>query len=177
MGDPTRDRRDRHGPAGAVAAGLGVLVVAMLAVTAYLTVRTSRADAAEELRQEVLAAARQEAVNLTSQDHTSIDRDLDRMVRGTTGDLRADLDRQRARYRDTFVKNALRAEGSATEAGVVTMRDHSATVLVVIDQVVRSDAKGGAGTPQTRHYRLELDMSRVDGRWLASGLRAAGLVS
>lgn len=172
-----RALRQRRGPAHAAAAVLTVFVAAMSAAAAYFSVRTGQAHAAEAQRQEVLTAAKQEAVNLTSQNHTTIDRDLDHMIEGTTGDLRSDLDKQRARYRDTFVKNKLRAEGSAVDAGLVTMRDHSATVLVVIDQMVRSDAKGNDELAQPRHYRLELDMSRVDGRWLASGLRAAGLVS
>lgn len=158
-----------------LAAALGVLAVALASCSVYFAVATHRDATAQAGRQDVLDAARAEAVNLTSQDYSTIDRDLDRMIGGTTGDLRTDLGKQRDRYRTTFVQNKLRAQGSATEAGLVTMRDRAATVLVVIDQVVRTGTKNAQVQP--RHYRLELDMSHVNGKWLASGLRAAGLVS
>lgn len=158
-----------------VAVALAVLAVALVAASTYFVIATRRTGADEDRRQDVLAAARQQAVNLTSQDYTSIDADLDRMVHGTTGALADDLGKQRSRYRDTFTKNKLKAQGSATDAALVTIRDRVATALVAVDQVVRSDVKDKQ--PQTRHYRLELDMTQVDGRWLASGLRAAGLVS
>lgn len=158
-----------------LAGALAALAVAMVAASAYFLLATRREATVQARRQDVMTAARAEAVNLTSQNYSTIDRDLDRMIGGTTGDLKADLAKQRNRYRDTFVKNKLRAQGNATEAGLVTMRDRAATVLVVIDQVVRSDTKNAQVQP--RHYRLELDMSHVDGKWLASGLRAAGLVS
>lgn len=172
--DPARPRR-RY-PVRTVLAGLlAALAVAMVAASTYFVVDTRQADAAQARRQDALTAARQEAVNLTSQDFTTIDRDLDRMIGGTTGALRDDLDKQRGRYRDTFVQNKLTAQGTAVQAGLVTIRDRAATVLVVVDQVVRSGGKDKQVQP--RHYRLELDMSQVGGRWLASGLRAAGLVS
>ena len=177
MTDPIpRPRRWHRGPAPATTAGmLAVVAVMLVAASTYFLLATRQDAVAETQRQDVMTAARQEAVNLTSQDYATIDRDLKRMINGTTGDLRDDLGRQRGAYRDTFVKNKLRARGNATEAGLVTMRDRAATVLVVIDQVVRSDSKDKQVQP--RHYRLELDMSRIDGRWLASGLRAVGLVS
>ncbi|HEX5496830.1 MAG TPA: hypothetical protein VFX70_19885 [Mycobacteriales bacterium] len=175
-GPPPPGREERRSSLPTVLAGvLAVLAVALVAFSGYLVLATRQEAATQARRQDVLSAARTEAVNLTSQDYSTIDRDLNRMIGGTTGDLKKDLGKQRGQYRDTFVKGRLRARGSATEAALVTMRDRVATVLVVVDQVVRSDAKNSQVEP--RHYRLELDMSHVDGRWLASGLRAAGLVS
>lgn len=156
---------------------LGVVVVGLAGASVYFGVAVHRADTEERVRHEVIAAAKQEAVNLTSQDYATIARDFDRMLAGATGDLRSDLDSQRSRYGDTFVKNKLRAEGAATDAGLVTMRGGQATVLVVVDQTVRSESKGKQQAFTTRRYRLELDMAQVNGRWLAANLRAAGLVS
>jgi len=177
MTDPIpRPRRWHRGPAPATTAGmLAVVAVMLVAASTYFLLATRQDAVAETQRQDVMTAARQEAVNLTSQDYATIDRDLARMIGGTTGDLREDLRKQRTTYRDTFVRNKLRAQGNATEAGLVTMRDRAATVLVVIDQVVRTDGKDKQ--LQSRRYRLELDMTHIEGQWLASGLRAAGLVS
>ena len=177
MTDQTaRSPRVRRPPAPVTVAGmLAVVAVMLVAASTYFLLATRQDAVAETQRQDVMTAARQEAVNLTSQDYATIDRDLARMIGGTTGDLREDLRKQRTTYRDTFVRNKLRAQGNATEAGLVTMRDRAATVLVVIDQVVRTDGKDKQ--LQSRRYRLELDMTHIEGQWLASGLRAAGLVS
>ena len=124
MTDQTaRSPRVRRPPAPVTVAGM-LAVVAVMLVTAstYFLFATRQHTAAQAQREDVMTAARQEAVNLTSQDYATIDRDLARMIGGTTGDLREDLRKQRTTYRDTFVRNKLRAQGNATEAGALPVR-------------------------------------------------------
>jgi Mce-associated membrane protein len=57
------------------------------------------------------------------------------------------------------------------EAGVVSMDEDSATVVVVADSQVTNKS---TDEPQPRHYRLQLDLVLEDGRWLTSDLQFVG---
>ena len=57
------------------------------------------------------------------------------------------------------------------EAGLVSLDDDSARVLVVADSTVTNAA---GSDPQRRHYRLQLDLARHGQRWLVSDLQFVG---
>ena len=81
-------RRRPHGRTLALA-GL-LLAAAACAVLIALTLpRLSDAGEADARRTEVLQAARQQAVNFTTLDYQHLDRDLGRVLRGATGQFRA----------------------------------------------------------------------------------------
>ena len=152
---------------------LGVLAVALAATSAvlWLGTRSAAADAAD--RAAVLTAARQEAVNLTSQDYRTVDADLGRMADGATGQLRADLEQRAAAAKQVGVKNKAVARGVAVDAGLVVFDGDSATVVVAVDSTVSS-----AGANATsRRYRFQLDLARVGDRWLVADLTAVGLTA
>jgi Mce-associated membrane protein len=154
-------------------AGLGLLVVALAASSAVLWAGGRSAGAAAATRADVLAAARQEAVNLTSQDYRTVDADLRRMADGATGQLRDDLDQRTGQAKQVVVRNKAVARGVAVEAGLVAVHGDSATAVVAVDSMVSSGNAGAA----TRRYRFQLDLTRVGGRWLVSNLTAVGLTS
>ncbi len=152
---------------------LGLLVIALAAGSLVLWAGSRSAGAADATRADILAAARQEAVNLTSQDYRTVDADLRRMADGATGQLRDDLDRRSTEAKQVVVKNKAVARGVAVEAGLVVLRDDSATALVAVDSTVTSGGTASA----SRRYRLQLDLTRVGDRWLVSNLTAIGLTS
>lgn len=158
-------------PARAVAL-LAVLVLALAVACAVLLTRTRSGQSAEADRADLLAAAKQEAVNLTSQDHRTVAADLRRTADGATGQLRADLDQRRAQTEQVVTRGKVVARGSAVDAGVVARHGDSGTVLVAVDSTVTSTA---SATPTSRRYRFQLDLTRVGGRWLVSNLTALGL--
>jgi Mce-associated membrane protein len=150
---------------------LGGLVV-LLAVTGGVLWFGARSASAESAtRAEALAAARQEAVNLTSQDYRTVDADLRRMVDGATGQLRADLEQRSAETKQVVVKNKAMARGVAVDAGLVVLDGAAATVVVAVDSTVSSTGAPAAN----RRYRFQLDLTRVGGRWLVANLTAVGL--
>ena len=59
------------------------------------------------------------------------------------------------------------SKGQVLRAGVVSMDDDSARVVVVADSTVTNVS---APEPQPRHYRLQLDLVLRGDRWLTSGL-------
>jgi Mce-associated membrane protein len=154
-------------------AGLGLLVLALAAATAVFWAGGRSADAAAGTRADVLAAARQEAVNLTSQDYRTVDADLRRMADGATGQLRDDLEQRAGQAKQVVVKNKAVTRGVVVEAGLVAMHGDEATALVAVDSVISSGSTGSA----SRRYRFQLDLTRVGGRWLVSNLTAVGLTS
>jgi Mce-associated membrane protein len=151
----------------------GLLVIALAAASLLLWAGSRSANAAAATRDDVLAAARQEAVNLTSQDYRTVDADLRRMADGATGQLRDDLDQRSTAAKQVVVKNKAVARGVVVEAGLVLLHDGSATALVAVDSTVTS---GGTASASHR-YRFQLDLARVGDRWLVSNLTAVGLTS
>jgi Mce-associated membrane protein len=163
--------RDRRRPVGGLL--LGVLAVLLAATSAVLWLGTRSADADAARRSDALTAARQEAVNLTSQDYHTVDADLGRMADGATGQLRADLEQRAAEAKQVVLKNKAVARGVPVDAGLITMNGDQAAAIVAVDSTVSS----AGGTPTTRRYRFQLDLSRVGDRWLVANLTAVGLTA
>jgi Mce-associated membrane protein len=158
-----------RGPTIALAALL-VLALAGLTVAGRSWYAHRRLDAAHE---SALAAAKQATVDFVSIRVDSVDRDLQRIAAGFTGDLKDEFTRNMAQVRTSVVENKVRSTGNVLRAGLVSGDLDSAVVLVAIDASVRN-----AGAPDGRisHYRIQVDMvlDPESGRWLASRLQFVG---
>jgi Mce-associated membrane protein len=152
-------------------------LAAVLAVTATLLLvpRISSASAQQERRNEVLRAARQQAVNFTTLDYRRLDRDLGRVLDGATGDFRKQFRSGTKDLTQLVTANKAVAVGEVLEAGLVSNDDDSASVLVVADSTVTNTA---SPKPEKRHYRIQMDLVRDPavrgGRWLVSDLTFVG---
>jgi Mce-associated membrane protein len=90
---------------------------------------------------------------------------------GATGEFRTQFEAGTQDLAELVTANQAVSRGEVLEAGIVTADEDSARVLVVADSTVTNTA----GTePQKRHYRLQLDLVRDDGRWLVSDLQFVG---
>ncbi|MGH8870349.1 MAG: hypothetical protein ACRDYU_20490 [Actinomycetes bacterium] len=148
-----------------------VAVLALLAVTALLGLRLRAASAEEALREEVLHAARQEAVNFTTIDHRHAARDMQRILDGAAGTFKKDFARGRGQVEKVITDNQAVSRGEFVEAGLVSADEDSAQALVVVDADVRN-----TGQPKgtVRHYRMKMHLVQQDGRWLTSRLEFVG---
>ena len=154
-----------------VLAVLAVLAVAAVALAATKASELSAASDRDQRRTDVLAAARQQAVNFTTLDYQHLDRDLARVLRGATGDFRSQF---RAGTKDLsalVTENQAVSQGEVLDAGIVSDDADSARVLVVADSTVTNSADP---KPQRRHYRMQLDLVREGSRWLVSDLQFVG---
>ncbi|HET9944696.1 MAG TPA: hypothetical protein VFR56_03520 [Actinomycetes bacterium] len=156
---------------GIVMAALAVVAVAALVLVGLTVPRLAAADERDQRRTEVLEAARQHAVNFTTLDYRHLDRDLGRVLRGATGDFRKQFRQGTNDLSELVTANQAVSEGEVLEAGLVSLDDDSARVLVVADSTV-TNATGS--DPQRRHYRLQLDLTRHGQRWLVSDLQFVG---
>ncbi|MEU5948455.1 hypothetical protein ABZ793_23240 [Micromonospora sp. NPDC047465] len=173
---------DRHGDQGGSAApparrALTGLLVALLAGTLALAgVHAHRWYGHQELekaRQGAVAAAKQASVDFVSVSAASVDRDLQRISAGATGDFKEEFTRGQSQVRAAVVENKVESHGSALRAGLVSGDRRRAVVLVAVDATVKN-VKAPEGRPS--HYRIQMDMVRDEdsGAWLVSRLQFVG---
>ena len=152
-------------------AALAVAAVAALVVVAMTVPRLSAAADRDQRRTEVLEAARQQAVNFTTLDYQHLDRDLGRVLAGSTGDFREQFRKGTEGLSQLVTANQAVSEGEVLEAGIVSDDADSARVLVVADSTVTNSE---TTDPQRRHYRLQMDLVHRGSRWLVSDLQFVG---
>ncbi|WP_242902961.1 hypothetical protein [Actinomadura terrae] len=146
---------------------LSVLVVGLVVASAWLGVVSMQKKDDADQRAKALQAARQMGVNLMTLDHTTAQRDVDRIVAGTTGDLKNKLGTQAKQLLDQLAKTGAKSSVSEVDAAVVSMDGDSAEVIVSLNGTV-TNAKVKQGAP--RAYRYQMDLTRDGDRWLVSEL-------
>ncbi|GAA4574734.1 hypothetical protein GCM10023176_42440 [Micromonospora coerulea] len=129
--------------------------------------------ATDQAHRQAVAAARQASVNFVSVSAASVDRDLQRVVAGATGDFRDEFTRGQAQVRTAVVENKVQSQGSVLRAGLVSGDRRHAVVLVAVDATVRN-VKAPEG--RASHYRIQLDLvrDRDSGDWQVSRLQFVG---
>lgn len=159
------------GRGGALPRVLAVVLVAALAGAGVFGYRVHEHNLGQQREQDVLAAARQEALNFVSIDYRHFERDSGNVVAGATGDFKQQFSDQLKTLRDLVTSNKSVSAGQVLQAGIVTADAHAARVLVVADSKVVNTA---APTGQVRNYRLQMDLVEQSGRWLASSIEFVG---
>jgi Mce-associated membrane protein len=127
--------------------------------------------ALDQAHQRAVAAARQTTVNFVSISASSVDRDLQRIVNGASGDFKDQFTRGQAQVRAAVVENNVESHGSVLRAGLVSGDLRTAVVLVAIDATVKNT---NAPQGKASHYRIQLDMINRSGTWLVSRLQFVG---
>ncbi|MFF8841630.1 hypothetical protein ACF08N_02705 [Streptomyces sp. NPDC015127] len=153
------------------AVGLAVATVAVTAVSGWLCVQVYEQRAEGRRHQDILAAARQSALNFTSLDYRHYERDSANVLKGATGDFKEQFAAQTAELTKLVAANKSVSQGQVLEAGIARADERSARVLVVADSKVTNTA---APEGQARTYRLQLDLVLEGGRWLTSNVEFVG---
>jgi Mce-associated membrane protein len=168
VGEPPPARRRL--PQWNLVAACAVLAVA-LAAAVLGGYRWYGDRALDKAHTAALAAARQTAVNFVSVSASSVDRDLQRIVAGATGEFKDEFTRGQAQVRAAIVENKVESTGTVLRAGLVSGDRRSAVVLVAVDATVKN-VKSPEGRPS--HYRIQVDVTRDGGAWLVSRLQFVG---
>jgi Mce-associated membrane protein len=172
--EPTPDApgTDAGARRGVLALVLGVLVLALLVPTVILSVGAVERHRDDAARTAALAAARQTVQNFVSISASSIDRDLERVTAGATGEFADEFDRGKAQVKSVVVTNKVSSKGSVLEAALVPGADRdSASALVVVDATVTNVS---APKGQLRHYRIRVDLVKVSDAWRVTTLKFVG---
>ena len=150
---------------------LVVVLVAALAATGVFGARVLEARSDDARRDAVLSAARQIAVNFTTLDYRTFDEDVHLVFDGATGSFRDEFAAGVEQTKEVVTSNEAVSTGEVSQAALVSADDDSARVLLVVDTEVTNTATPG---PTPRHYRVQLDLTRVADSWLASDLQFVG---
>lgn len=133
----------------AMTMGLVLSTVLTTALTIWLTLGLYTQREADQSRQNILAAARQSALNFTSLDYRHYGRDSANVLASATGDFKKQFTAQTKQLTELVAQNKSVSEGQVLEAGIVRSDEDSARVLVVADSKVTNTA-----VPQGRHARI-----------------------
>jgi Mce-associated membrane protein len=146
---------------------LGVLVIGLAVAVAWVGVIVLQKKSDADQRAKAVQAARQMGVNLMTVDHASAQKDLDRMLAGTTGDLKNQLATQSKVFIDSVTKAQTKSTVSQVDAAVVSIDGDSAEVMVSLNGMVTNPKVPGG---VTRPYRYLMDLTKSGDRWLVSKL-------
>lgn len=152
-------------------AALALVATALGAASAWLGWELHERSETSSRQQDILAAARQSALNFTSLDYRHYDRDSKNVLSGATGEFAEQFSAQTAELTKLVAANKSVSEGQVLEAGIVRSDERTARVLLVADSKVTN-----VSSPQgaSRNYRLQLDLVYEGGRWLTSNVEFVG---
>jgi Mce-associated membrane protein len=169
--EPPKPRRRWTGRPSRTTAALLLVLCAALAAAGFHGARWYGDRQTDRANHQAVAAAKQTCVDFVSVSAASVDRDLQRILAGTTGDFRDEFSRGQSQVRAAVVENNVQSQGTVLRAALLAGDRRRATVLVAIDATVRNT---NAPDGRRSHYRIQVELVRTDGRWLVSRLQFVG---
>jgi Mce-associated membrane protein len=170
-------RADRITWATRVTAVVAVAGLVAVVVFGWMWWNASHGSAARTAadREEVLAAARQIAVNLETLDYNTVDKGLDTWEASTTGPLLDEFKKNRQQY-----ANQIRSVQTTTTARLVDaalsdldLPAGKAKAVASVDVSTTKMVNGAPSLPVTKQVRMQLDLLRTpDAGWKADAASA-----
>lgn len=151
-----------------VAATLGVIVFAVLPGAKHHRHNSVGNSALSSDERAAMQAARIETVNLLTYARKTFDADWARALSGATGQLKSDLQTDKTTTLDNLTKNKFDVTATVSDVALAGGDAKSGYQVLVVASGHRVD---DSGTPSAAiPSRLQLTMTRVHGKWLASDL-------
>ncbi len=142
-----------------LAAVLGlILVVTLSALVGWLVVRTHRATQIDDRQSQIVQAARQGALNLTTIDWQRADADVQRILDSATGEFYDDFAKRSAPFIKVVKEAKSTSSGSIIEAGLESESGDAAQVLVA---VAVKTANVGVPAQDPREWRMRIAVQKV----------------
>ena len=152
-----RVRNRLSGARPAIAVGL-TAIVALGSLTGWLGYRTYETRHAQAQRNELVKAARQAAVNLTTIAYTEVEADIKRILDSSVGSFHDDFQRRSQPFVDVVKQLQSESEGTVTAAGLESQTGDQAQVLVTLS-VKTSTAAAPEQAP--RAWRMRISIEKV----------------
>ncbi len=150
---------------------LGALVaLVVVAIAAYGGIQAKDwrdADQRWDQRANVVDVATDVVLALTNVSSESTEKDLEEFLAHTTESFREDFEGQSDAFFGALRKGHVTSTGEVVSAGVAELDSDEATVLLAASGSVQNKR---AAEAEPRNYRLRVELSRVDGDWLVSGM-------
>lgn len=146
---------------------LAAAVVALCAVTGWAWWGHVQALRDDTTREQMVEAARDAALALTTIDHNRVDADVQRILDSSTGALHDDF-AQRAESLKTAARRAQSISvGTVREAGLESVDGDTARVLVALTVMT---SNRGAPEREAKLWRTRVSVDRTDGGFKAAGV-------
>ncbi len=142
--------------AGAAAVGLGAAVV-LSALGGWLGYQELGQQREQQRDSEMVEAARQGAVNLTTIDFTSVDADVQRILDSAAGTFHDDFAQRAQPFIDVVKQAKSKTEGTVTGAALESLNGDQAQVLVSVAVKTSNDGKA---EPDPRSWRMRVSVHR-----------------
>ncbi|WP_109328053.1 hypothetical protein [Rhodococcus oxybenzonivorans] len=147
----------------AVAAGvLSVAALSLVALSGYFGYSHWQAERDVRERAEILDAARQGVVNLTTMNFERADEDVQRVLDGAAGEFRVEFEARSKDLVAVMQEARVQSEGEVRQAAIESQSGDSADVIVAVAQKV-SNAGGAAEEPRGQRMRVTVQLD--DGRY------------
>jgi len=144
-----------------MAAVLVLLLVAAVAAGIWGFARLSSAENEIDARADVVRVAEQFAVAVNNFDSNSVDDYRSTVSELLSTKFRGEYDKAMEDIVTSVQEAEMESEGEVLASGVATIDDDSARVLVVSDATVKT-----VFDERQRHFRWEVSLVKVEGKWL-----------
>lgn len=160
------DRGDQAGPADdgprptrrVLIAGLAVLA-ALVVLNGVLGYRDYQSRHADQVGSDMVEAAKQGAINLTTIDHERVDQDVQRILDSSTGSFRDDFAARAEPFSEAARRAQSKSVGTVTEAGLEEVSGDEGRVLVAMTVMT---SNRGVPEQQPQGWRMRVTVIRVD---------------
>lgn len=157
------------GPAKRLGLITGLLIIVVLAaLVGWLGFRYSQSHREQHDRALFLQVGRQAALNLTTINYAHADADVQRILDASTGAFHDDFRNRSQSFIDVVKQSQSTTEGAITEAGLESVRNDTAQVLVAVS-VKMSNADAAQQEP--RAWRMRIEVQKVGGNGKVSNVQ------
>ena len=136
-------------------AALATLVL----ITGWLGYRDYQVRQGEHRRQEMVQAARQGAISLTTIDHEHVDEDVQRILAASTGSFHDDFEQRAKPFADAARKAQSKSVGTVNEAGIESAGSDEGQVLLTMTVMT---SNRGVPERQPKAWRLRVSVTAID---------------
>jgi Mce-associated membrane protein len=160
----------KQGARASVLVGTGALVLctAAAALAAVAAKQVSDREDKASVREQVLAAGRQIAVDFAAYDYHHLQQDFNRVVSESTGSFKSQYATQSAGVQDLIIKAEAVSTAEVASAGVVDASTRTASVVVAVNRTISNTSVPNG---QKDSFGLEIQLRLIGDRWLASQVK------
>ncbi|MGV1088645.1 MAG: mammalian cell entry protein [Mycobacterium sp.] len=131
----------------------------LIAVTGWLAYRDISVRHAEQSRQEMVQAAREGALSLTTLDYEHVDENVQRILDASTGSFRDDFEQRAKPFADAARKAQSKSVGTVAAAGVESDSGGEGRVLVAMTVMT---SNRGVPERQPKAWRIRVTVTGTD---------------